>query len=193
MPGKILEIRWHGRGGQGVKTAAMLLAEAAFEGGKFVQGFSDYGPERSGAPIQGFTRLSDGPIYLHNFITEPDVVVVLDPTLLATVPVTEGLKRGGKVLINTSHDPGELAAKLGVDEKQVFTVDAKKISLEVMGRDMPNAPMIGALVKVVGLVELPWVNHTFKKKFGAKSSKIVADNVAAVKRAYDEIRGAVNP
>jgi pyruvate ferredoxin oxidoreductase gamma subunit len=193
LPGKILEIRWHGRGGQGVKTAAMLLAEAAFEGGKFVQGFSDYGPERSGAPIQGFTRLSDGPIYLHNFITEPDVVVVLDPTLLATVPVTEGLKRGGKVLINTSHDPGELAAKLGVDEKQVFTVDAKKISLEVMGRDMPNAPMIGALVKVVGLVELPWVNHTFKKKFGAKSSKIVADNVAAVKRAYDEIRGAVNP
>jgi len=190
LPEKILEIRWHGRGGQGVKTAAMLFAEAAYEGGKSIQGFSDYGPERSGAPIQGFTRLSDGPIYLHNFITEPDVVVVLDPTLLGTVPVTDGLKEGGKVLVNSSHDPGEIAAKLGVDKGQVFVVDATKISLEAMGRDMPNAPMIGALVKVVGLVELPWVNQTFEKKFGAKSEKVVADNVAAVKRAYDEVRGA---
>lgn len=190
MSDKILEIRWHGRGGQGVKTAAMLFAEAAHEGGKSIQGFSDYGPERSGAPIQGFTRLSDGPIYLHNFITEPDVVVVLDPTLLGTVPVTDGLKEGGRVLINSAHEPEELAAKLGVNKEQVYVVDAKKISLEVMGRDMPNAPMIGALVKVVGLVELPWVNQTFEKKFGAKSEKIVADNVAAIKRAYDEVRGA---
>lgn len=192
MPDKIVEIRWHGRGGQGVKTAAMLFAEAAFEGGKYVQGFSDYGPERSGAPIQGFTRLSDGPIYLHNFITEPDVVVVLDSTLLGTIAVTEGLKKGGKVLVNSSHDPAELAAKLGVDKEQIFVVDAKKISLETMGRDMPNSPMMGALVKVVGLVELPWVNETFEKKFGAKSEKIVADNVAAVKRAYDEVRGAAS-
>jgi pyruvate ferredoxin oxidoreductase gamma subunit len=192
LPDKIVEIRWHGRGGQGVKTAAMLFAEAAFEGGKYVQGFSDYGPERSGAPIQGFTRLSDGPIYLHNFITEPDVVVVLDPTLLGTVAVTEGLKKGGKVLINSSHDPAELAAKLGVEKDQIFVVDAKTISLETMGRDMPNSPMMGALVKVVGLVELPWVNETFEKKFGAKSEKIVADNVAAVKRAYEEVRGAAS-
>ncbi len=192
MPDKIVEIRWHGRGGQGVKTAAMLFAEAAFEGGKYVQGFSDYGPERSGAPIQGFTRLSDGPIYLHNFITEPDVVVVLDSTLLGTIAVTEGLKKGGKVLVNSSHDPAELAAKLGVGKEQIFVVDAKKISLETMGRDMPNSPMMGALVKVVGLVELPWVNETFEKKFGAKSEKIVADNVAAVKRAYDEVRGAAS-
>jgi pyruvate ferredoxin oxidoreductase gamma subunit len=190
LPGKIVEIRWHGRGGQGVKTAAMLFAEAAFEGGKYIQGFSDYGPERSGAPVQGFTRLSDGPIYLHNFITEPDVVVVLDPTLLGTIPVAEGLKNGGKVLINSSHEPAELAAKLGVDKSQVFVVDAKKISLETMGRDMPNSPMMGALVKIVGLVELPWINETFDKKFGAKSEKIVADNVAAVKRAYEEVHGA---
>ncbi len=190
MPDKILEIRWHGRGGQGVKTAAMLLAEAAVEGGKSVQGFSDYGPERSGAPVQGFTRLSDGPITLHNFITEPDVVVVLDPTLLGSVAVTEGLKPGGKVLVNTSREPAELADKLGVDKEQVFTVDARKISLEVMGRDMPNSPMIGALVKVLGLVELPWVNKTFEKKFGAKSQKVVDANVAAIKRAYDEVRGA---
>lgn len=192
MPVKILEIRWHGRGGQGVKTAAMLFAEAAIEGGKHVQGFSDYGPERSGAPIQGFTRLSDNPIHLHNFITDPDVVVVLDPTLLGTVGVTEGLKKNGKVLVNSSHDPAELAAKLGVDKGQVFVVDAKKISLETMGRDMPNSPMMGALVKVVGLVELPWINQTFEKKFGAKSEKVVADNVAAVKRAYDEVHGAAS-
>lgn len=190
MPDKILEIRWHGRGGQGVKTAAMLFAEAAFEGGKFIQGFSDYGPERSGAPIQGFTRLSDAPIYLHNFITQPDVVVVLDPTLLGTVPVTEGLKPGGKVVVNTAHEPAELADTLGVGKEQVFAVDATKISLEVMGRDMPNSPMIGALVKVLGLVELPWVNKTFEKKFGAKSQKVVDANVAAIKRAYDEVRGA---
>lgn len=192
MSGKILEIRWHGRGGQGVKTAAMLFAEAAFEGGKYIQGFSDYGPERSGAPIQGFTRLSDDPIYLHNFITDPDVVVVLDPTLLGAVPVTQGLKNGGKVLVNSSHDPAEVAAKLGLDSKQVFVVDAKKISLEVMDRDMPNAPMIGALVKVIGIVELPWVNKTFEKKFGAKSEKIVADNVAAIKRAYAEVHGGAS-
>lgn len=190
MPDKILEIRWHGRGGQGVKTAAMLFAEAAFEGGKFIQGFSDYGPERSGAPIQGFTRLSDSPITLHNFITSPDVVVVLDPTLIGNVAVTEGLKPGGKVLINTSRDPAELAPKLGVEKDQVYVVDAKKISLEMMGRDMPNAPMIGALVKVIGQVELPWVNRTFDEKFGAKSKKVVADNVAAIKRAFDEVRGA---
>jgi pyruvate ferredoxin oxidoreductase gamma subunit len=190
LPDKILEIRWHGRGGQGVKTAAMLFAEAAFEGGKFIQGFSDYGPERSGAPIQGFTRLSDAPIYLHNFITQPDVVVVLDPTLLGTVPVTEGLKPGGKVVVNTAHEPAELADTLGVGKEQVFAVDATKISLEVMGRDMPNSPMIGALVKVLGLVELPWVNKTFEKKFGAKSQKVVDANVAAIKRAYDEVRGA---
>jgi pyruvate ferredoxin oxidoreductase gamma subunit len=189
LPDKILEIRWHGRGGQGVKTAAMLLAEAAVEGGKFVQGFSDYGPERSGAPIQGFTRLSDGPITLHNFITEPDVVVVLDPTLLGSVAVTEGLKPGGKVVVNTSREPAELADRLGVGKEQVFAVDARKISLEVMGRDMPNSPMIGALVKVLGLVELPWVNKTFEKKFGAKSQKVVDANVAAIKRAYDEVRG----
>lgn len=189
MPDKILEIRWHGRGGQGVKTAAMLLAEAAFEGGKFIQGFSDYGPERSGAPIQGFTRLSDGPITLHNFITHPDIVVVLDPTLLGSVAVTEGLKPGGKVVVNTARDPAELADELGVGKEQVFAVDARKISLEVMGRDMPNSPMIGALVKVLGLVELPWVNETFEKKFGAKSQKVVDANVAAIKRAYDEVRG----
>jgi pyruvate ferredoxin oxidoreductase gamma subunit len=190
LPEKILEIRWHGRGGQGVKTAAMLFAEAAFEGGKFIQGFSDYGPERSGAPVQGFTRLSDAPITLHNFITSPDVVVVLDPTLLGTVPVAEGLKPGGKVIINTAHDPAELAAKLGVEPDQVYVVDARQISLDVMGRDMPNSPMIGALIKIIGTVELPWVNKTFEKKFGAKSKKIVDDNVAAIKKAHDEVRGA---
>jgi pyruvate ferredoxin oxidoreductase gamma subunit len=167
----------------------MLFAEAAFEGGKFIQGFSDYGPERSGAPVQGFTRVSDQPITLHNFITEPDIVVILDPTLMGTVPVAEGLRPEGKVLVNTARDPAEVATVLGVDPSQVYVVDAKKISLEAMGRDMPNSPMIGALVKVLGTVELPWVNETFEKKFGAKSKKIVETNVAAIKRAYEEVRG----
>ena len=190
MPAEILEIRWHGRGGQGVKTAAMLLAEAAFEGGKHLQGFSDYGPERSGAPVQGFTRISAAPIDLHNFIAHPDVVVVLDPTLLGVVPVTEGLKPGGKVIVNTPKPAAEVAKRLGVPAAQVYTVDAKKISLDTIGRDMPNAPMVGAVVKVVGAVELPWVYKTFDKKFGAKSKKIVEANVNAIKRAYEEVRGA---
>ncbi len=190
MPGDVIEIRWHGRGGQGVKTAAMLFAEAAFQGGKFIQGFSDYGPERAGAPIQGFTRVSEKPIYVHNFITTPDAVVVLDATLLGNVPVAEGLSPGGKVLVNTPKAPADVAKVLGVDAKQVYVVDAKKISLEVMGRDMPNAPMIGALVKVVNLVQLDWVNKTFQEKFGGKSQKVVDANVAALKRAYEEVRGA---
>jgi len=185
-----MEIRWHGRGGQGVKTAAMLFAEAAFEGGKFIQGFSDYGPERSGAPVQGFTRVSDKPIYQHNFITQPDVVVILDPTLLGTVPVTDGLAANGKVLVNTPKSAAEVAKTLGVDAKKVYTIDAKKISMEVMGRDMPNSPMIGAVVKVTGLVKLEWVNKTFEGKFGAKSKKIVDTNVAAIQRAYNEVQGA---
>lgn len=186
----MVEIRWHGRGGQGVKTAAMLFAEAAFQGGKFIQGFSDYGPERSGAPIQGFTRVSDQPIFLHNFITDPDVVVILDPTLLTTVPVTSGLKPGGKIIVNTPKSATDIAKVLNVDAQQVYVVDAKKISLEVIGRDMPNAPMIGALAKVMGMVQLDWVKQTFQEKFGAKSQKIVDANVAAIKRAYDEVRSA---
>lgn len=188
MPNNLIEIRWHGRGGQGVKTAAMLFAEAAFAGGKFIQGFSDYGPERSGAPIQGFTRISDKPVYVHNFITTPDVVVVLDATLLGNVPVTAGLAPDGKVVVNTSKSPEAIAALLGIKPEQVFVVDAKKISLEVIGRDMPNAPMMGALVKVLGTVKLEWVNKTFEEKFGSKSAKIVAANIAAAKRAYEEVR-----
>ena len=190
MSGEMVEIRWHGRGGQGVKTAAMLLAEAAFEGGMNIQGFSDYGPERSGAPIQGFTRLSKSEISLHNFITSPDVVVVLDSTLLGVVAVTDGLKPEGKVIVNTPKTAAEIAKVLKVDVKQVYTVDAKKISMETIGRDMPNAPMVGAVVKIVGMVELPWIYKTFQKKFGAKSQKIVDANVAAINRAHAEVRGA---
>jgi len=192
LPNDVLEIRWHGRGGQGVKTAAMLFAEAAFAGGRFIQGFSDYGPERSGAPIQGFTRISDKPIYLHNFITAPDVVVVLDATLLGNVPVTAGLAPDGKVLVNTPMEAAAVAAKLRLDPSLVYVVDAKKISLEVMGRDMPNAPMVGALVKVLPFIELDWVIRTFQEKFGGKSQKVVEMNVAAVRRAYEEVRGGAN-
>ncbi len=192
MSDDVLEIRWHGRGGQGVKTAAMLFAEAAFAGGKFIQGFSDYGPERAGAPIQGFTRISDKPISLHNFITAPDVVVVLDATLLGNVPVTAGLKPGGKVLVNTPKDAAAVAAALGLDPSRVYVVDAKKISLEVIGRDMPNAPMVGALARVLPFIELDWVAKTFQEKFGAKSQKVVEMNVAAVRRAYDEVRGGAD-
>ena len=151
------EIRLHGRGGQGVKTASLLLAEAALEGGKYVQGFSDYGPERAGAPVQGFTRISDEPILLHNFITEPDVIIVLDPTLIGSIDITDGLcGKNGKVLVNTPEDPATMAEKLGVSTGCVWTVDATQISLEEMGRNIPNSPMMGLFVKATGLMDLDW-------------------------------------
>ena len=187
MNDKMTEIRLHGRGGQGVKTASLLLAEAAIEGGKYVQGFSDYGPERAGAPVQGFTRISDDPIRLHNFITEPDVIIVLDPTLIGTIDITEGLcSKSGKVLVNTGEEPAVVAEKLGVSPSCVWTVDATQISLDEIGRNIPNSPMMGAFVKATGLIDLDWIEATFTKKFSKKSPKLVTGNVKAIERAFEE-------
>jgi pyruvate ferredoxin oxidoreductase gamma subunit len=186
---KTTEIRLHGRGGQGVKTASLLLAEAAIEGGKYVQGFSDYGPERAGAPVQGFTRISDEPIRLHNFITEPDVIIVLDPTLIGSIDITDGMcGKSGKVLVNTPEDPATMAEKLGVSPGCVWTVDATQISLDEMGRNIPNSPMMGLFVKATGLMELDWIEATFTKKFSKKDPKIVVGNVKAISRAFEEAK-----
>jgi pyruvate ferredoxin oxidoreductase gamma subunit len=183
---KLLEIRFHGRGGQGVKTAALLLAEAAFEQGKEVQGFADYGPERAGAPVAGFTRISDEKITIHSFINNPDIVVIIDGTLVDTIPVLDGLTNDGPVIVNTTLTPQEIAKKLG-KKTNIHTVDATGISLAIFGRDFPNAPILGAISKVTGIVPLSAIEDVFKKKFAGKDN-LVKGNVEAVKKAYEEVK-----
>lgn len=188
---KLTEIRWHARGGQGAKTASTFLAEAAIEDGKYSQGFPDYGPERMGAPIRGFTRISDRPIRLHCAIEEPDIVVVLDDTLLDTVNVCEGLSEGGTVIINTNKDAATIRAKVNWNGEKLFVVNASEIALEEMGRPIPNTPMLGALVKVADTISLEVLLEDITKKFSKKFRKqIVEGNLRAIKRAYEEVKYA---
>jgi pyruvate ferredoxin oxidoreductase gamma subunit len=185
-----VEIRWHGRGGQGAKTAALLLGEAAMSLGKYIQAFPEYGPERMGAPVASFNRISDKPIYLHSGITDPSIVLVLDHTLIDSVDVTAGLPADGKLIINTAMTPAEIRKELKLKAGKVFTVDASKISKETIGRDIPNTPMLGALIKVSGFLKIDDVlkdlETKLKKKFASKP-EIIAGNLAAVKRAHEEI------
>jgi pyruvate ferredoxin oxidoreductase gamma subunit len=190
---KITEIRWHGRGGQGAKTAALLFADAALSEGKNIQAFPEYGPERMGAPVQSFNRLSDLPITLHCGITNPQYVAVLDPTLMRSVNVLAGVPEDGKIVVNTTKTPEEIKAELKIKGIKVYTVDASKISKETIGREIPNTPMIGALVKATGLLNidklLKDMETKLKKKFASKP-EIIQGNLNAVKRAYEEVRSA---
>lgn len=189
MAGKMTEIRWHGRGGQGAKTAAQLMAKVAAEAGEHSQGSPEYGPERTGAPIRAYTRISPDPIDVHCGIDEPDTVVVLDETLLDTENCVEGVKEGGKVLVNTTKTPQELRPLLGCPESvQVMTVDATGISIDEIGAPFPNTPMTGALIKATGAIELDALFKDIKKKFGRKGEMIVQGNINALKRAYDEVK-----
>lgn len=187
-----VEIRWHGRGGQGAKTAALLFGEAALSLGKFIQAFPEYGPERMGAPVAAFNRLSDKPITLHCSITNPRIVVVLDPTLMSAVDVTHGLPDDGMLIVNTSLEPKDIRDQIGLEGRKVFTVDASKISKEEIGREIPNTPMLGALVKVSNLLDYDEVikdtEKKLKKKFASKP-EVVKGNVEAIKRAYREVKG----
>lgn len=186
---KITEIRWHGRGGQGAKTASLLLAESALEEGKYIQGFPEYGPERMGAPMQSFTRISEAPISLHSHVRTPDAVVVLDSTLLGTVDVTFGLGEKGVILVNSPETPQAIRRKLGLNKGKVFTVDATSISIEILGKNLPNTPMLGALIKVTSLLSLDTVASSIKHKFGKKfSSRIIEGNIEAIKKAYEEVK-----
>ncbi len=189
MAKEMVEIRWHARGGQGAKTAATLVAAVALEEGKYGQGFPDYGPERMGAPIRGYTRISEKPIRQHSAIYNPDVVVILDPTLLDTIDVCEGLAEGGAVLINSGKAPAELRASLGVEHGKIYTIDASQIAIDEIGRNIPNTPMMGALVKIMPLIKLDTIIADVKKKFGSKGEKIVEGNKRAIERAYEEVRG----
>jgi len=186
---KITEIRWHGRGGQGAKTASLLLAGAALKEGKYVQAFPEYGPERMGAPMQSFTRISEVPIKLHSHVTNPEAVVVLDSTLIDMVDITGGLPEEGTILVNTSKSPQEIKEKLNFNKGKVFTIDATSISLNTLGRNLPNTPMLGALIKVTNLLKMETVVSSIKEKIGKKfASKIVEGNVQALKRAYEEVK-----
>jgi pyruvate ferredoxin oxidoreductase gamma subunit len=183
-----LEIRWHGRGGQGVVTAGKLLAETALGTGQYFQAFPDYGPERMGAPIRAFTRLGSSPITIHSQIEEPDVVLVLDPTLLGTVAVTEGLKEDGALLVNTLMSPAEIREITGYQTGRVFTVDASHIAIEEMGREITNTPMLGAFAKATGLFEIEQLTDQLRSWFGKKvSSDVVEANVRALQRAAREV------
>lgn len=188
----LVEIRWHGRGGQGAKTASLLLADAAFNTGKYIQGFPEYGPERMGAPITAYNRISDERITIHSNIYEPDYVVVVDDTLLESVDVTAGLKESGAIVINTTKTPDEVRPLLKGYKGKVCTIDAKTISIETLGAYFPNTPMLAAIVKVSGIMDeqafLDDMVGSFKHKF-AKKPEVIDGNMAALKRALTEIKG----
>lgn len=190
--GKIVEIRWHGRGGQGAKTAALLLADAAFNTGKYIQGFPEYGPERMGAPIVAYNRISDERITIHSAIYEPDYVVVVDDTLLASVDVTAGLKEDGAIVINTAKTPDEVRPLLKGYKGKVCTIDARKISIDTLGKYFPNTPMLGAIVKVSKVMdEKEFLNdmvESFKHKF-AKKPEVIEGNMKALERSMQEVKG----
>jgi len=188
----MLEIRWHGRGGQGAKTAALLLADAAFVTGKYVQGFPEYGPERMGAPITAYNRISDERCTIHSNIYEPDFVVVVDETLLASVNVTAGLKAEGGIVINSAKEPEELRAQLGGYTGKVYTIDARKISEEILGKNFPNTPMLAAIVKVSNAIPeaefIEQMEASFQHKFATKP-QMIKGNMDVLQRSLKEVKG----
>ena len=186
----LIEISWHGRGGQGAKTASLLLADAAFNTGKYIQGFPEYGPERMGAPITAYNRIGNTPIRIHSNIYEPDYVVVVDDSLLEAVDVTAGLKPDGAIVINTTKSGNELKPLLNGYTGDVYTIDARKISLETLGKYFPNTPMLAAIVKVSGVIEekdfLADMEGSFKHKF-AKKPEVIDGNMKALEMALKEV------
>lgn len=183
-----VEIRWHGRGGQGAKTAALLLADVAFKTGKYVQGFPEYGPERMGAPITAYNRISDKPVTVHSNIYEPDYVVVVDDSLLDSIDVTKGLNPDGAVIINSERSKEELRERLHGYKGAVYTVNAKEISMKALGKNYPNSPMLAATVavsKVMGKEEfLREMRASFQHKF-AKKPEVIDGNMAALEMALE--------
>jgi pyruvate ferredoxin oxidoreductase gamma subunit len=188
---KAIEIRWHGRGGQGAKTAALLLADVAFNTGMYVQGFPEYGPERMGAPITAYNRISEKEIRNHSNIYNPDYVVVVDETLLHSVDVTAGLNKDGGIVVNTPKSKEEIVPLLKGYEGAVYTIDARTISMETLGKYFPNSPMLAAIVKVSGIMSdealLADMEGSFKHKF-AKKPEVIEGNMKALKLALSEVK-----
>ncbi|MDH5686695.1 MAG: pyruvate ferredoxin oxidoreductase subunit gamma [Candidatus Bathyarchaeota archaeon] len=182
----LIEVRWHGRGGQGIVTVSRLLAHAALLDGKHVQAFPEFGPERRGAPVTGYTRISDEPIVIHSHIYNPNIVVIVDPTLLGKIDVTRGLVENGTVVANSDKEPKELKKELAVEKAQVYTVNAARIALDILGRPIYNTAMLGALIKTVPLVSMDSLSKVIQERFpGTVGEK----NVAVVKRAHEEVHG----
>ena len=186
----LIEIRWHGRGGQGAKTACLLLADAAFNTGKYIQGFPEYGPERMGAPITAYNRISNNPITIHSAIYEPNYVVVVDDTLLDSVDVTAGLKEDGAIVINTTQDAETIKSKLKGYKGEVYAIDARSISIEALGKYFPNTPMLAAIVKVTGVIPedtfLSDMEGSFKHKF-AKKPEVIEGNMKALTLTLERV------
>ncbi len=186
----LIEIRWHGRGGQGAKTASLLLADAAFNTGKYIQGFPEYGPERMGAPITAYNRISDKPITIHSNIYEPNYVVVVDDTLLETVDVTAGLKKTGAIVINTTRDNEYIKKTLKGYEGEIYKIDARKISMECLGKYFPNISMLAAIVKISKIMTeeqlLSDMKDSFKHKF-AKKPEVIEGNMKALEMALQSV------
>ena len=188
----MVEIRWHGRGGQGAKTASLLLADACFNTGKYVQGFPEYGPERMGAPLTAYNRISDKPIVVHSNIYEPDYVAVVDETLISVIDVTSGLKKDGAIIINTIETPDEIKNKIPDYKGEIYTIDARSISIDCMGKYFPNTPMLAAVVKVTNIMDeddfIRDMLKSFSHKFASKP-EVIEGNMNALKRALKEVKG----
>lgn len=188
MTTDIYEVRIHGRGGQGGKTAAQFIAEAGMDEGKFVQAFPEYGPERSGAPVTAYARISDEKIRLYQPVHHPDIVLVIDSTLIGPIDVTEGMTKEGILIVNTSKTPEEIKKQIDFEGK-VYTVDATKIAIDATGANKPNVPILGAMIKVTGVIKLDSVEekikHKFLKKLGEEKTQATID---AIVRAHDEVQ-----
>jgi pyruvate ferredoxin oxidoreductase gamma subunit len=183
---KILEVRWHGRGGQGAWTASELLGRAAIAEGKHIQSFPEFGPERMGAPVTAFTRISTEPIQIHCAVYNPDIVAVLDPTLIKTVRVAEGLsEEGGNIIVNSKEEPAEMRKMLNTDKGKVWTVPASDISMRILGMSITNTAMLGALARVSGIVSLETIEKMINARF---RPDVAAKNFAVVKEAYEEVK-----
>jgi len=188
----MIEIRWHGRGGQGAKTASLLLADIAFNTGKYIQGFPEYGPERMGAPITAYNRIDDKPIRLHSNIYEPNLVVVVDDTLIRSVDVTKGIKEGGAILVNSSKPIEDIRKSLDGFSGAIYSIDASKISMECLKMNFPNTSLLAAVVKIANLMSKEELEKnmldSFKHKF-SKKPEVIEPNMLAVMRSYDEVVG----
>lgn len=187
----LVEFRWHGRGGQGAKTACLLLADAAYASGKYVQGFPEYGPERMGAPITAYNRISDAPCSVHSNIYDPDFVMVVDESLLRCVDVTAGLKKGGAVIVNTSKSPEEVRPMLRGWKGRICTLDARRVSEETLGKNFPNTPMLAAAVAVSRVVDpekfISDMEASFRHKFSSKP-QVIEGNMKALQQAMEQVQ-----
>jgi pyruvate ferredoxin oxidoreductase gamma subunit len=186
----MVEIRWHGRGGQGTVTAAKVLADACLSSGRHVQAFPEYGPERAGAPLRAYNRISSKELRMHCPVLNPQIVSIVDATLLDSINVADGATEDAVFLVNTSKDPEEIRAKLKAKpEQKIFTVDATKIAIDCIGRALPNAPMLGAICKAADIVSLDNLLEDVRKSFGKKfSQKIIDGNLEAARRGYGEVK-----